>query len=64
MVPRQHLEINGEEIEPKQGDRLRVEETNGDEATYEVMPQAPGEPAFRWSDTLQTVYRLHVKKVA
>ena len=44
--------------EPKVGDEIRW---NGN--TYEVLAPA-GEPAWRWSDTFHTAYRIHTKHIA
>lgn len=48
--------------EPVQGDRVQ-EVMNGVRVTFEVLPTL-GEPAWRYSDPLRTVYRVHVKEVA
>lgn len=63
LVPRDQLRVGGVEFEPDDGDRL-VEVIGGVACTFEVMKPDTGEPAWRWSDTGETTYRLHVKKVA
>lgn len=44
--------------EPAVGDRI----TDG-EGTFEVL-EPNGEPHWRWSDEVRTVYRVHTKEVA
>lgn len=47
--------------EPAVGDRI-TETINGDEVTWEVKPRDT-EPAWRWSDTTRTRYRVHTRRV-
>lgn len=49
--------------EPQEGDRL-TEVVNGIQCVFELMRPDTGEPAWRWSDVEQTMYRLHVKQVS
>lgn len=48
---------------PAEGDRI-TETINGAAAVFEVMSPGSGEPAWRYSDPQESVYRLHVKRVA
>ena len=48
--------------EPQEGDRI-VRTVNGDALTLEVMRPGTGEPAWRYSDSSRTLFRLHLKRV-
>lgn len=45
---------------PKIGDRFQVD---GETVTFEVMTPATGEPAWRYSDSERTFFRIHTKRV-
>jgi hypothetical protein len=49
--------------EPAAGDRV-IQAVNGTSRTYKVTPPTDGEPAWRWSDAEQTVYRVHCEEAA
>jgi hypothetical protein len=48
--------------EPREGDLIQ-ESINGVAAKFKVMRPDIGEPAWRFSDTEETCYRLHTKRV-
>ena len=48
--------------EPQEGD-LIAETINGVERAYKIMRPSNGERAWRFSDTEETCYRLHTKRV-
>jgi len=54
------LLIDGEPIEPREGDTI-VEELTDGEHTFELMP-LPNEPCWRWSDEQHIRRRVHTKE--
>lgn len=48
--------------EPQEGD-LITETVNGNERLYKVMRPPTGERAWRFSDTEETCFRVHTKRV-
>ena len=49
--------------EPAENDRI-AETIDGTAMVFEVLPPAPNEPAWRWSDPSRKIYRVHVKRVS
>jgi hypothetical protein len=49
--------------EPALGDRI-TEVVGGETQTHECVTPGTGEPAWRWSDPTQTIYRIHCKRVS
>ena len=62
LIAATDLVLGGEQVEPRQGDRVR--ETIGETVhVHEVM--APGKaPCWRWSDPYRTTLRIHTKEVS
>jgi hypothetical protein len=48
-------------FEPARGDRL-TETLAGESKMYEIVSPDTGEPAWRWSEAQETIYRVHCKK--
>ncbi len=55
------LVLGGHTIEPEPGDEI-VATVSGEERTFEVNNLA-SEGAWRWSDTVNGVYRIHTKEI-
>lgn len=49
--------------EPQIGDRI-VETVGGETQVHECVTPGTGDPAWRWSDPAESVYRIHCKRVA
>lgn len=62
LIASADLILNGSATEPAENDRI-TETINGTSMTFEVLPIATSEPAWRWSDPSRSVYRIHVKRV-
>ena len=54
------LILNGEQVTPKRGDRIT---DSVDGKVYECQPVVDGEPAWRKSDPMGEMYRIHCTKV-
>ena len=63
LIPAANLILNGATTEPAIGDRI-TETVGGESKVFEIMRPSNGEPAWRWSDSSQTRYRIHVKRVS
>ena len=63
LIPKVDLVLNGAATEPAIGDRI-TETVGGESKVFEIMRPSTGEPAWRWSDSSQTRYRIHVKRVS
>ncbi len=61
LIPSAALVINGNPVTPARGHRISI--VQGDTLQiYEVMPYG-SEPAWRWCDPGQTMYRIHAKYI-
>ena len=57
-----YLTVNGVILTPTRGDLIYVTSGNQNEVqVYEVNPISDKEPAWRWADPHQTMYRIHTK---
>ncbi len=62
LIPVSVLILNGAATKPAVGHRI-TESVNGTTKVYEIMRPDTGEPAWRYSDQGETVFRIHVKRV-
>ena len=62
LIPVASLVIAGQARTPRQGDKI-TETINGQALTFEIKAPA-GEPAWRYSDTGRTLFRVHCKRVS
>lgn len=63
LIPVADLTSGGTAFEPAIGHRITLT-IGGSSKVFEVMRPSTGEPAWRYSDPGQTVYRIHVKRVS
>ena len=61
LIPVADLTAGGV-TQPQKGDRI-TEVVGGVSKVFEVVPPEAGEPAWRFADQSQTMYRLHVQRV-
>ena len=62
LVPADEIVFGGSQIEPKLGMQFR-ETIDSVVKVFEVMDTGNGEPAWRHSDTAQTLWRIHTRRV-
>jgi hypothetical protein len=60
LIPVADLKIADVRIVPKKGDKITETMPDGIARTFQVLPEE-GEPAFRFADQNQYLYRLHCK---
>lgn len=63
LIPVEDLVIDGVAIRPARGGRF-TETLNGTVKTFEIVTPDNGEPAWRYSDISETIYRAHCKRVS
>ena len=56
------LVLNGTQTKPQEGDRIAIDAGTASEKVYEIQPTATGEPAFRYSDPTELLWRIHAKR--
>lgn len=54
--------INGVAVEPQPGDEI-LQELDGQTRVFEISSPGSSEPPWRYSDSLQTRYRIHTREV-
>lgn len=62
IIPVNDLVLNGQKIEPEEGDQI-VETLNGTEVVWEVASPGEPEPAWKYEDQYRQAYRIHTKQV-
>lgn len=62
MIAVEDLVLGDKRTRPREGDRIIATDADGTEIVFEIQPTATGEPAFRYSDPLRLVWRIHVKE--
>jgi hypothetical protein len=63
IVKASDLELDGETVTPKRGDRFKEESGTGELLVHEVMREDGGEEVWRYSDLGRTYVRIHTKLI-
>lgn len=61
LIPADSLRFGGDLVTPQRGDLIHITAPY-DVQTFEVLPFG-SEPAWRWSDPHQSMYRIHTKRI-
>ncbi len=62
LIQANDLVLDGAQIEPKRGDKIKQTDADGTVHVYEVS--SPGdEPCWRWSDRFHVLRRIHTQQI-
>lgn len=62
LITAEDLILNGSQVTPERGDRIRWTDTAGNVIVFQVQT-IPSEPPWRWSDEFRITMRVHAKQI-